>query len=170
MPLFGNTPGRLPAEELDEIRKLSAEVAKLSGAVDALREQKDALIQVDQLKRTIVTLEIERDKKIEVNKREKRETEHEIGLLRKGLEQDREHQERMHSVAMQRATLDARGNSLTEEKRLFSEQMAFQRAQLESQIADVKDVMQQVFAKLPDIQATFTMDKGSARRAAKGDE
>lgn len=149
-----------PAEEYSEIALLSERIEELTGQIRALGKEKDQTGKVNQLTREITELEISKAKLVEDNAREVREVEHRVGLLQKKQEQDVEHATRMAKLEVQE------GNLQTERDR-FEKEMAFQREHFTKESENTREILTQVLAALPNVNATLNVDRSAPAAAPR---
>src|SRR5918996_6381174 len=131
MPLFGRVeapePDPVTTELLDEIKKLSKQVARLQGEADFIQERRELIERRLELETQIETLTIEKDRREEDFARQKREVEHATGLHRKQSEWERQKAVEEAKLEVQKANLDA-------ERQRFTEQIAFHREQIRAEV------------------------------------
>jgi chromosome segregation ATPase len=132
-----------------EIAGLRDKIGQLEAEIHKLTTVRDQTAAVRTLEEQIEKLKVEKSRLSEERERRERDTEHKVGLLLQTQEQDLK-------IARQQTELDVREQNLAADKKRFADEMAFQRQHFDAQVADMKTVLAQVLAKLPDIQATFT--------------
>lgn len=136
--------------------ELVEEIAKLTGEIKLLREEKKAVgkaaglqDEVNALKRELVGLEIDEAKAKEERERERREVEHMVGLERKRQEFEVEQAKRETQVELREA-------ALTEQRKRFEEQMKF----IENRLADeVKYLKDDIIKALLKAMPSFRVDR-----------
>ena len=105
-------------------------------------------VKIETLKKAISQLEINRDKKQEEFDRKEREIEHKVGLIK-------EQQEFELRAAKQEALLDVREENLKKDVDRFEQQMKFQQERFEKEVGYLKDIMQDILKRLPNVSASF---------------
>lgn len=147
-------------------QELVEEIAKLTGEIKLLREEKRAVGkaadlqgEVNDLKAKLVDLEIEEDRVTEKHERERRDVEHMVGLERKRSEFETEQAKRETQVELREA-------ALVEQRKRFEEQMKF----IENRLADeVKYLKDDIIKALLKAMPTFRVDRSEKVGASNGD-
>lgn len=142
MPIFGNSD-KARAEELDAIRKLSEQAARLEGQVADLIRQKDLTAELRKAEDKLETTKREQARKDEEHDRKVRETEHRVGLLKLQQEHDVANAKRETMVTVREENLD-------KDRQRFEGEMKFQREHFERQANDIKSILSQVLERLPE--------------------
>lgn len=134
-----------------QLKKLSDDIERLTREVAALRGEKKAVTEVNELearilglKKQVSDLEISKDKKQEEFDRRDRELTHMIGLEKK-------RQEVETKQAKQEATLAVREENLKAEKTQFEAQMAFREKRFDKEVEYLQGLMKQILERLPSV-------------------
>ena len=150
MPLFDRSDPR--ADELvEEIRKLTREVAELKGERDAGREAVSLARDITRLKKELTDLEIDKDRQEEAHEREKREVEHMVGLQRRRSEMETE-------AAQRDVKLTVREENLKQDRDRFEKEMEFTRERFEKEVGYLQDLMREVLSRLPTVSVEKSID------------
>lgn len=140
-------------EHKQHTNKLEAMKATLVDIKREVTSEKTSLRlteRINDLKTEIATLEIERDKTEEGFDRKERETEHKVGLLLK--EQKFEVEK-----AKQETALEVRESNLEAEQGRFETEMKFMRERMEKEVDYVKEIVEKILVRLPDISASLSI-------------
>lgn len=162
MSLFEKKSDPVAQELLDEIHKLSKEVAALRGERDAGKDAIKLTDDVGRLKKELVDLRIEKAVEQEDNAREKREVEHMVGLEKKRAAQERD-------LAIREAQLKVKEEAVDARVTQFEEKMDFVEKSLTAQVQYLKDdIIKEVFKRLPVVEVNknlnFTNGTSGARK------
>jgi hypothetical protein len=113
------------------------------------------------LRRQVEALKIEAAGLTEKHARERREVEHMVGLERKRSDVERD-------LAARAATVEVHEKNLAEERRVFTEQMAFQREQLSGEVDRIERIAGQILDRLPtwDVRREIREGDGFGQGAA----
>jgi actin-related protein len=161
---------RRDQKELDEIRTMSQEIARLTGQIAALVEQRDSSQELNELKDRIEEKKRESERLTEEHGRKIRDITHEVGLLKIAQEQDAEHQKREITLAEQTAVLKVREENLSADQARFKGEMDFQREQTRTEIGGLRTLVAQLLDRLPVIDVELSSPVYSTvRRASKDD-
>jgi hypothetical protein len=151
MSLFAKQDDPVAQELLDEIRRLSKEVAELHGERDAGKEAVTLADSIGRLKKELTDLRIEKDRETEKHQREKREVEHMVGLERK--RQDFE-----VDAAKRDVKLTVREENLKEDRARFEQEMKFTRERFEKEVGYLQSLMKEVLERLPTVTVEKSID------------
>lgn len=151
MSLFATKQDSIAEELMEEIRKLSKEVAGLRGERDAGKEAVRLSSDIGDLKKELTDLRIEKDRETERHEREKREVEHMVGLEKK-------RQEFEVDAAKRDVKLTVREENLKEDRQRFEQEMKFTRERFEKEVGYLQDLMGQVLERLPSVTVEKSID------------
>jgi hypothetical protein len=150
--VFGKKDDDPLAQELiDEIRRLSKEVAELRGERDAGKEAVKLSSDIASLKKELTDLRIEKDRETEKHEREKREVEHMVGLEKK-------RQEFEVDAAKRDVKLTVREENLKEDRQRFEQEMQFTRERFEKEVGYLQGLMKEVLERLPTVTVEKSID------------
>lgn len=149
MFVFG-VEGKIKKAVDDTIRSLYGKA--LGEGADAVRLS----VEIVDLKKKLVELEIQQANKQEGWDRKEREIEHKIGLERK-------RQEFEIDAASKSASLKVREENLKADQDRFKAEMDFQRTRLEGEVNSLRDLTKSLLERLPDAQIIADIS-GSKRR------
>ena len=129
---------------------LSREERELVDRLRRLENATDLTGKVAELKRQIVDLEIQKGKIEETHAREDRELRHMIGLEKKRQEVEIEQ-------AKRETSLKVREENLVADRKRFEEQLAFNSKRYETMETYLKEMMADILARLPNINAQVSL-------------
>lgn len=135
-------------------KKLLAKFEMLTQQVAALRAERNAYVEAQQLDATVrdlrervEKLKIERSTLEEKNAREERELRHMIGLEKKRQEFEIE-------SARRETTLQVQEGNLKAERERFEADMKFRSDRFDSEVGYLKDLMGQILDRLPQVDVS----------------
>lgn len=131
-----------------EVRKLSKEVAELTGQKDYLDETVSLTEKINSLQRTITDLEIKKDRIEEKHAREVREVEHKVGLERNRQEFEAEQSRQEIDAARREAILEVREENLAQEREAFEKQMEFVTKRFTEEVEGLRKFLNKL---MPDV-------------------
>lgn len=140
------------------IRNIVAECGeRVVRDLQGIRSVADLSAKVWSLREQVEVLEIEKARKQEEFAREKREIEHKVGLERK-------RQEFEVTAATREATLAAREENLTADRKRFEDQMKFHEKRFGEEVGYLKGMIEQILGRLPDVSVTGGLPRGKPHR------
>lgn len=145
------TPDPLVQELLEEVRRLSKQIATLKGEKDAIDERRALLEDRDNLASQIEQLKIEKDRREEDFARERREVEHATGLHRKQSEWER-------TKAVEEASIKVREENLSAERQRFQDQIDFNKAQIKAEVDRMEKLISGLMERLPTVTVEKSID------------
>lgn len=148
LKLFKNQTDPLAQELLEEVRRLSKQVAQLQGEKDAIDQARALISEKLDLAAEVEQLKIEKSRKEEEFARERRELEHSTGLHRKQSEWERKQ-------AVEEAKITVREENLSAERKRFEDQISFHKEQIKAEV----DRMEKLIAGLMERLPTVTVEK-----------
>jgi DNA repair exonuclease SbcCD ATPase subunit len=152
----------------EEIRGLAREIAKLQGEKDNLEGIRSLSDEVLYLKESIEDLKIKELRLREEQEKEKRETRHMVGLERKRQEFEAEQHIQEIDLAKQEAVLVVREENLDSEREAFEKQMEFITDRLTSETGYLREIMESILGRLPDV--SVTLEREFVGAAVNGDD
>jgi hypothetical protein len=148
----------------EDIRQVAETLARLEGKRKGVSEELGLSEEIKKLKREIAQLEIDKSKLTEEHERKVREVEHKVGLVQK--RQDFEIE-----AASRDVELKVREEALAAERERFEKQMDFVSERFAKEIDYLKEIMDQIMLRLPNVEVALNGngggDKSSARRATR---
>jgi predicted nucleic acid-binding Zn-ribbon protein len=148
---------------MEEMADLKRSVTELKGERAATSKIRDMEREYVDTKRQLTDLQIEFDKEKEKHAREKREVEHLVGLERKRSEFERE-------AAVTEAKVAVREENLSAEQQRFKDQMKFITDRFEKEIDQSKELMMEILARLPKVEALMKLQSGNGSKEPVGVE
>lgn len=159
--MFKSPPDPIAQELLDQVKELSRQVAQLQGERDAIDERRALLDERDDLQTQIQTLTIERDRKEEDFARQRREVEHATGLHRKQSEWERK-------KAVEEAKLEVQRGNLDAERQRFTEQIAFHKEQIKTEVDRLEKLLTALMERLPTVTVEKSIDFAMTSNGGSG--
>lgn len=136
-------------EEKELVTRLRALGADISGSLEKVSAYSAEVIA---LKKQIANLEIEKSQKEESFARQERELRHMIGLEKKRQEVEIEQ-------ARKETSLSVREGNLAADKKRFEEQLTFNTKRFETMEVYLKEMMQSILERLPNVNVALKRGK-----------
>lgn len=133
-------PAETPEPSLVEIRKLSEQLARLEGQIDASQELIGANNELARVKRQLSDAQIEIERNLETIARERRELEHMVGLEKLRQAQELE-------LARKQAKLEVEQQNLYRERQTFEDQVDF----IKEETASTRQLVTELLNRMPTI-------------------
>ena len=140
-----------------ERARLADELAGLRAEIKALRDERDSVQELTDLRRSVEKLKLEKDRLAEDNARKIRETEHKVGLLK--TKQDHE-----VANAKRETKIEVREENLSADKKRFEDEMKFQREHMQREVDRFDGIAKALMERLPTIEVELS---GAARTSSR---
>ena len=146
---------------LQAVTAQQEETKILNESIIALKKELSALtIQKEEIEERYARKDREAE---ELFARKERELRHMIGLEQKRQEQERAQQAVELQQAATQAKLDVQKENLVEQQKRFTEQMAFNTSRFEKVETYMKEMMESILSRLPNVNMEITKSDISAR-------
>lgn len=154
MGFFGTKAPDHTSEILEEIQRLSREVASLKGERAATNDLKKMDQEYNRAKRELTNLQIELDRVKEQHERETREIEHKVGLQKKA-------QTFEITAAKREATVQVREENLEAQEKRFEEHVKFIEKRFDQQFEALNSITEKILDRMPETKQLITVGAGN---------
>lgn len=161
--MFKNQTDPVAQEVLDEVRRVSKQLAQLQGEKEAVDQARALLGEKLDLAQQVETLKIEKARREEEFARERREIEHATGLHRKQSEWERKQ-------AVEEAKITVREENLSAERQRFTDQISFQKEQIKAEVDRMEKLISGLMDRLPKVTVEKSIDFAMTRNGGHAEE